>query len=244
VLGKRRSYAEAVQGRRKAARWIGLIIIVFVCYEVLSGLAISAYSMQSRAMAPTVLPGERLLATPLAFGPNTLFGKLPAFAKPERGDIAVVRPNYSKRLGFWSMLSDSFVRFVTFQLVSPARSGPDGILSAPTLLRVVGLPGDTIRMDDFIFKVKAAGSDQFLTEFELSKKSYDIAHVDPPKSWSEDLPGSGHMDERVLGKDEYFLAGDDRSSSSDSRLWGPARSDRFLAKAILRYWPPKSFGGL
>lgn len=242
MLGKRRSYAEAVQGRRKTARRVGLVLIVFVCYELLSGLFITAYSIQSQAMSPSVLPGQRILATPLAFGPDTLFGKMPAFARPERGDIAVVRPNYAKRESFWGMLSDSFVRFFTLQLVSPARSAPDGMLSAPILLRVVGLPGDTIQMDDFIFKVKAAGADQFLTEFELSTKSYDISHSDPPKSWSADLPGSGHMDARVLGKDEYFLAGDDRSASSDSRLWGSARSDRFLAKALLRYWPPKSFG--
>ena len=242
MLGKRRSYAEAVQGRRKTGRMIGLVLVVFVCYEVLSGLFITSYSMQSQAMSPTVLPGQRILATPLAFGPNTLFGKMLGFARPERGDIAVVRPNYAKRGGLWSMLFDSFVRFFTFQLVSPARNVPDGMLSAPILLRVVGLPGDTIQMDDFIFKVKAAGTDQFLTEFELSTKSYDISHSDPPKSWSADLPGSGHMDARVLSKDEYFLAGDNRSLSSDSRLWGSARSDRFLAKAILRYWPPKSFG--
>ena len=35
-----------------------------------------------------------------------------------------------------------------------------------------------------------------------------------------DLPGSGHMDALVLGKDQYFVAGDSRSSSSDSRHWG------------------------
>ncbi len=209
-------------------------------------------------MAPTVLPGDRLLATPLAFGPRTLFGKLRGVSRPARGDVVVVEPNYAKRLGFWALLSDSLVRFVTFQLVSPAyapATGPetkkpttsgsaksDGIPSAPTLQRVVGLPGDTIRMDDFVFKVKIAGSDQFLTEFELSSNRYDISHEDAPIGWKADLPGSGQMEERVLGKDEYYLAGDARSSSSDSRLWGPVRLDRFDAKVLLRYWPLKRFG--
>jgi signal peptidase I len=244
VLGKRRSYAEAVQGRRKTLRRLGLLLIVFVCYELLFGLFLSTYATRSQAMAPTVLPGDKILATPLAFGPRTLFGKIPGFAHPERGDIVVADPNYARRVGFWTILSDSFVRFITFQLVSPAQSGPDGMLSAPTLLRVVGLPGDTIAMDDFIFKVKAAGNDQFLTEFELSTSRYDISHEDPPASWSADLPGSGHMAARTLGKDEYFLAGDARSSSSDSRLWGPVRIDRFRDKVLLRYWPPRRFGQL
>jgi signal peptidase I len=247
LFGKRRSYAEAVQGRRRIVRRLGVLLLVFIGYELLSCLFLATYVMKSQAMSPTILPGERIIVTPLAFGPRTLFGKLPGFARPDRGEIVVVEPNYAKRLGFWELLSDSFVRFVTFQLVSPAGSGParlehDGILSAPTLQRVIGLPGDTIQMDDFEFKIKGAGSDQFLTEFEFSSTRYDISHYDAPKSWRADLPGSGHMDARVLGKDEYFVAGDARSSSSDSRLWGPVRIDRFRAKALLRYWPPKRFG--
>jgi signal peptidase I len=223
-------------------RRLGTLLILFVCYELLSGLFLSAYSMRSQSMSPTIVPGDRILATPLAFGPHTVFGRLPGIARPERGDIVVAEPNYARRLGFWATAYDSFARFLTFQLLSPARGGLDGRLSAPTLLRVVGLPGDTLVMDDFIFKVKAAGSDQFLTEFELSSSRYDVSHEDAPESWSADLPGSGHMDSRLLGKDEYFLAGDARSSSSDSRLWGPVRVDRFRAKALLRYWPPKRFG--
>jgi signal peptidase I len=247
LFGKRQSYAEAVQGRRRVARRLGLLLLLFVCYELLTGLFLTTYSIKSQSMAPTLLPGDRIVATPLAFGPRTLFGKLPGISRPERGDIVIVEPNYGKRPGFWEMLSDSIVRFVTFQLVSPARGGRssgglDAILSAPTLQRVVGKPGDTIRMEDFVFKVKVAGSDQFLTEFELSSNRYDISHEDAPESWREDLPGSGQMKERALGRDEYFLAGDARSSSSDSRLWGPVRVDRFRAKALLRYWPPKSFG--
>jgi signal peptidase I len=223
---------------------MGVLVLVFLCYELISGIFLQTYSMLSSAMAPTVLTGDRIIATPLAFGPNTLFGKLPGFARPGRGDIVVVEANYARRLGFWEMLFDSFLRFVTFQLVSPARSGTDGTLPAATLQRVVGLPGDSIQMDDFVFKVKPAGSDQFLTEFELSSRPYDISHENAPESWRADLPGSGHMDLLVLGDDEYFLAGDARSSSSDSRLWGPVRVGHFSAKALVRYWPPKSFGAL
>ncbi|MGA2546014.1 MAG: signal peptidase I [Rectinemataceae bacterium] len=252
MFGRRRSYAEAVQGRRRAARRLGVLLLVFIGYELLSGLFLATYVMKSQAMCPTILPGERIIVTPLAFGPRTLFGKLPGISRPDRGEIVVVEPNYTKRPGFWELLSDSIVRFVTFQLVSTDRSGSagngptrfahDGILSAPTLQRVIGLPGDTIQMDNFEFKIKSAGSDQFLTEFEFSSTRYDISHDDAPKSWRADLPGSGHMDARVLEKDEYFIAGDARSSSSDSRLWGPVHIDRFRAKALLRYWPPKRFG--
>lgn len=241
-MAKRQSYAEAVQGRRRVARRLGFLLLFFVCYELISGLFLESYAMKSTAMSPTVLPGDKFLATPLAFGPRTLFGKLPGLSRPERGDIVIVEPNYARRIGVWEMLLDSFVRFVTFQLVSPARGGSDSMFSALTLQRVIGLPGDSIEMDDFVFKVKPAGSDQSLTEFELSSRPYDISHEDAPDSWREDLPGSGHMVAHVLAKNEYFLAGDARSSSSDSRLWGPSRIVRFRGKALLRYWPPKRFG--
>jgi signal peptidase I len=244
MFGKRRSYAEAVQGRRRTARRLLLVLLVFVCYQLVSGLFLGTYRIESQSMSPTVAPGDRILASPLAFGPRTLLGKLPGVAKPARGDLVIAVPNYAKPLGFWGILTDSFVRFVTFQLVSPARGGSDGILPAPTLQRVIALPGDRVRMDDFVFKVEPAGQDQFLTEFELSSRAYDISHADPPLAWRADLPGSGHMDELTLGPGEYFLAGDARSSSSDSRLWGPVRLDRFEGKVLLRYWPPKRLGAL
>ena len=241
-----------MQGRRRVARGLGVLFLVFVCYELVSGLFLSAYVLRSQAMSPTLLPGERVIVTPLAFGPRTLFGKLPGLAHPERGDIVVAEPNYAERPGFWAVLADSLVRFVTFQMVSPARGGParsgaasqggSAALAPATLQRVVGLPGDVIQMDGFVFKIKTGDSDQFLTEFELSSRRYDISHEDAPPSWKSDLPGSGRMEPRRLGKDEYFLAGDARSSSSDSRLWGPVGLDRFIAKVLFRYWPPKRFG--
>ena len=246
MFGRRQSYTEGVLGRRKTGRRLGVLLLIFACYELLSGLFLSTYLMRSQAMEPTLLPGDILLATPLAFGPSTLFGKMPGVSRPARGDLVVAEPNYAKGLGFWSGIFDAFVRFFTFQLLSPARGeqsgGRDGVLSAPMLQRIVGLPGDTIKMDDFIFRIRPSGSDQFLTEFELSTARYDISHENAPPSWRKDLPGSGHMEELVLGQDGYFLAGDARSSSSDSRLWGPVGAQSFVAKALLRYWPLKRFG--
>lgn len=51
-------------------------------------------------------------------------------------------------------------------------------------------------------------------------------------------------DDRVwsLGPDEYFVMGDNRNDSSDSRVFGPVRRDQLVGAALLRYWPPQSWG--
>jgi signal peptidase I len=240
--GRRRSYAEAVENRRKTMARLGVLVLFFVAFELLTGLFLAAYSIRSSAMAPTVAPGDLVVATPLAFGPRTPFGKLPGVSRPERGDLVLAEPPFSEDLGFWRRLADSFVRFLTFQRLSLSRSGGAASLTGPMLERVVGLPGDIVVMEDFVFKVKTEGSDHFLTEFELSRRRYDISKAPLPAGWKESFPASGTMAALTLDKDQYFLAGDSRSGSSDSRLWGPIRAERLVARVLLRYWPPSRFG--
>jgi signal peptidase I len=41
-----------------------------------------------------------------------------------------------------------------------------------------------------------------------------------------------------LGRDRYFMMGDNRVSSCDSRTWGPVSRQRFIGPAVITYWPP------
>jgi signal peptidase I len=240
--GKRRSFAEAVESRRKVAGRLGLIVVVFAGYQIISGLFLSSYAAGSATMAPAMLPGELFLATPLPFGPRTLFGKLPGLAKPQRGDILLTLRPYAAPVGFWTGLVDSVLRFLSFQRFSLEGRNRMGGSTGPVFLRVVGIPGDSIRMEDFVFQVRPRGQLHFLTEFELSAKRYDSSGTALPALWRAEFPASAHMSERLLADDEYFLAGDSRGFTGDSRLWGPVRQDRFLAKALFRYWPLSRFG--
>ena len=56
------------------------------------------------------------------------------------------------------------------------------------------------------------------------------------------FPFSGNSGEHVLGDGEYFLLGDNRPESSDSRSWGALSRDRIIGKVIYRYWPLRSVG--
>lgn len=244
ILSNRKSYAETVEGRRRVASRLGVLLLVFLSFELIGSVFMAAFSVSSSAMRPSLYPGDLVLVSPLLYGPETVFGKLPPFSKPQRGGLVIVRPPYTERPGFWAAAADAFVRFVTFQRLSIVGKEGQGSVAGPFIERVIALPGDTVKMEDFVFMVKQKGSQHFLTEFELSSLRYDIEKPVLPEGWATGYPLSGSMAERVLGKEEYFVAGDNRGASSDSRFWGAIGLDRFKALVFLRYWPFSRFGAL
>lgn len=46
----------------------------------------------------------------------------------------------------------------------------------------------------------------------------------------------------TLSENEYFVCGDNRPYSSDSRAWGPIKKTDIIGRAFFRYWPPESMG--
>ena len=90
--------------------------------------------------------------------------------------------------------------------------------------RVIGLPGEAVKIEEG--KVWVGKSDGEFTQ--LSEE-----YISPGLT-----PGVAHV---TLGEDEYFLLGDNRNASSDSRSWGPLTRDRLIGKAMLRAWPVSGF---
>jgi len=93
--------------------------------------------------------------------------------------------------------------------------------------RVLGLPGDKVEVKDNAIWV----NDRKLDEPYIPE-NFDV------------LPGLFLKNNKfvVLGADEYFVSGDNRPYSSDSRSWGPIRSSNIVGRAFFRYWPPKAAG--
>jgi signal peptidase I len=52
------------------------------------------------------------------------------------------------------------------------------------------------------------------------------------------------MSSRRMGRNEYAVFGDYRNNSNDSHIWGSLERDRFVGRAVYRYWPPSRIGGL
>lgn len=89
--------------------------------------------------------------------------------------------------------------------------------------RVIGLPGETIVIRNGIAS--------------LEKEDGKEECIDNPDWWKNEKPNvDGKEKTIVLGDNEYFMMGDNRNHSSDSRVWGPVTRKAILAKAWLRYY--------
>ena len=86
--------------------------------------------------------------------------------------------------------------------------------------RIIALPGDTVYLDDSMAYVKGVDDDFFISEFEMSGIGYDLEIQELPEGWSNKLPLSGSMEPLVVDEGQYFVLGDNRSASNDSRYWG------------------------
>ena len=86
--------------------------------------------------------------------------------------------------------------------------------------RVIGLPGDEVGIVDGRVKRNGYG----LLEPYLPERS------------------SGNMALRVLDEGEYFVMGDNRQHSNDSRNWGPVPEENIVGKVWVVYWPFSAFG--
>jgi signal peptidase I len=223
-----------------------VLVLAFVLYLVLSSMFLMAFRVDSGSMEPLLRPRDRVLVSPLPFGPRILFlaARLPAYREPARGDVVVVRSPQSLRPSFPLSVLEPVVRFFTGQRASVVRD-PTGIRVPPYLIkRVVGLPGDTVRMTGFRLSVMASGSGVFVEEQRLVDTPYAIVTGGLPQGWRSEFPFSGDLPPRLLREGEYFLLGDNRPASSDSRSWGPLRGDQIVGKVLLRYWPLSHSGRL
>lgn len=96
--------------------------------------------------------------------------------------------------------------------------------------RIVALPGERVNIRNG--RVKIINSD-YPKGFVLSE-SYLIP---------QDRPTYPEV-EISLGDDEFFVLGDNRDASSDSRVWGPLSKKFVMGRALFRAWPINGFGVL
>lgn len=115
------------------------------------------------------------------------------------------------------------VNRVEYMLSDPQR-GDIVVLDNPNgginlLKRIIGLPGETLHLKE----------GQVYIDGRPIEEPYILEQCNRQRC--EDA-------EWVLGKDEYFVLGDNRNNSLDSSNFGPVDRSLIIGRAWIRYWPP------
>lgn len=107
------------------------------------------------------------------------------------------------------------------QAQCPAGTGCDFIK------RVIAVGGDTVEVKDNAI---------WLNGQKLNEPYIHGVKTDP---------GAYTLNRKItLQPGEYFVCGDNRPHSSDSRVWGPITKKEIVGRVFFRYWPVKSFGSI
>lgn len=222
-------YSYSLKKERKR-RTVALILFL-ICFYLTVNLAVTflVYPVyqKSVSMIPDLPQDSVVMVSPL-------------FNNYERGDVVLLQPRKSSNVNFFKHQADRFVRFFTAQQIS-ILANTEQPSSKSHLRRIVGIPGDTIYMRDYVLYIKPAGEKHFLTEFEITGNPYNVTFFVPPADWDTEIGVKGSFDEVTLGYNQYFVLADNRKSSDDSRLWGTVDKDSISAKVLMCYFPFKSF---
>lgn len=180
------------------------------------GLAIGlALAVQAWAVKPFQIPSGSMEPT-LKIGQRVLVNRLGNnFGDPEIGDILVFHPPVG---------------------ATGEHCGVD-----PKPKQVCGMPVDDESGTYFIKRV-VAGPGDVLT----IKDGHPVVNgVEAKEDFARPCPDSSRCnfsEPITIPPDHYFMMGDNRPSSEDSRFWGPVPRDWIIGQAFATYWPPERIG--
>jgi signal peptidase I len=211
-----------------ASGWPGSLLIAFLVATSIKSAIADWYVVPTGSMKPTIIEGDRIFVNKLAYDLKIPYTTrhLSSWDNPERGDIVVFySPKDKKRL----------------------------------VKRVIGLPGDSIHMESNRLYIN--GKD---IPYEHSNPPPAMENAGNPNSrlsiFKERLPGATHdimvtYDQPAMRsfspvsipEGYYFMMGDNRDNSADSRYFGFVERDRILGRATTivmslnrdRYYKPR-----
>jgi signal peptidase I len=193
-----------------------------VIYLFIKTLFVEAFRIPSGSMIPTLLVGDWLFVNKLAYGPSIPFtdSRLPGYTNPKRGDVMVFVSPYQ------------------------ADNAPD---FTPTLVkRLIGMPGDTLFMRDGVLNLDGVPQRQ---SFAASNPSGNNGDVNPDFDWQHKIeakntrfgpppaqPTLGNWGPLIIPADHYFMMGDNRYCSKDSRYWGVVPRGNIRGRPLFVYY--------
>jgi signal peptidase I len=176
--------------------WTRSVALAFILFLAVRTFGVEAFKIPTSSMENTLLVGDFLLVNKAVYGaeiPGTGL-RLPALREPRRGDVIVFNPPHEP--------DKNYVK------------------------RLVGLPGDTLEMHDKVLHLNGAPIPEPYARY--IDRAGDAVH--PGMDWqSHHLiastrrgyhPSRDNWGPLVVPDGEFFVLGDNRDNSEDSRYWG------------------------
>lgn len=194
-----------------------------ICSVLVIGMFILTFLCQnfvipSGSMEKTLLVGDHLLVDRISLAPPTHWMSLVHYREPRRGDVVV--------------------------FLKPGE--PDLYL----VKRLIAVPGDRIHLRDGIVIVNGVAQSEplaapttpenyrdYLDDFPSVSMSPDLGATE---AWSVAMPEYVHDGDLVIPPGKYFMMGDNRHNSLDSRYWGFVPRENILGRPLFNYWSFKT----
>lgn len=224
--------------QRKIFNIFMIFLTIFLIINLILFFVIFPHKVSLNAMNPEYENNSIVFVAPCNFEKPLFYQKYDI----NRGSVVYLDSQYEPELSYFQKAINNICGFFTLRKFYPFES-KNLVTEKSTLRRVIGLPGDTLYIENYVVYIKPKGSQHYLTEFELADRMYEtIVQVD--EIINPSIGAARQMEEIILADDEYFLLADNRVSSVDSRLYGPVNLSEIKGKAILRFYPFSSFDAL
>jgi len=203
---------------RAAWEWSRSILIALVLFLAIRSMGLEAFKIPTGSMEGTLLVGDFLLVNKAAYGariPGTDL-HLPALAEPGRGDVVVFNPPHEPHRNY--------------------------------VKRVVGVPGDTLEMRDKVLMVNGVAPDERYARY-IDVRG-DAVH--PDMEWQAShlvaspvryIPSRDTWGPIVVPEGRYFVLGDNRDNSEDSRYWGFVDRQAIRGRPWIVYYSAEPVAG-
>lgn len=200
---------------RSTVEWIAVIVVALVAALLIKAFIFQAFEIPTGSMETTVNIDDRILVNKLSY----------RFGEVDRGDLVVFR-----RLEGTVGTTDDLIK------------------------RVIALPGETIEVRDdgrvWIWGPGESADDALrLEEPYLDAQNAILQAPRANGSTTNDVWHTNCVNQQLAGRctldsTSYFMMGDNRYGSSDSRFFGPIPEANLVGQAFARIWPLTDLGGL
>ncbi len=208
------------------------IVIILIIVVFIRVFLMSPFQVKGRSMYDTFENGDFIIVDEISY----------RFGDPQRGDIIVFKPPTKDSVSEQTGLACFFRK--TYARITGENTETACIVSDYFVKRIIGTPGDTVKIKDGKVYVKPRNSDnEFkLVEAYLMPENQNHTCLTQSNSCATTLDMDGKTFE--VPEDFYFVLGDNRNGSNDSRHWqenGQPSSyvpfDNIRGKVRVVIWP-------